>query len=83
VNQDGLFGELPPCPRTREGTHLEPTGSDAKGPPIEVCDACRSDATWNPGRNCPTPEVHTWKDPGADPGDEAVVEDEPVQEELT
>jgi hypothetical protein len=52
------------------GTHFEPTGSDAAGPQLEVCDACRMDVTWAPGR-CRTPEVHRWKDPGFEPGEDS------------
>jgi hypothetical protein len=52
------------------GSHYEPTGSDAKGPPLEVCDACRTDVTWSPGK-CPTPQYHRYSDPGAEPGEEA------------
>lgn len=66
TEQASLFGDLPACPRTREGTHLEPTGADVKGPLLEVCDACRMDASWNPGLLCPTPEVHTWKEDTVD-----------------
>jgi hypothetical protein len=51
------------------GAHFEPTGSDANGPAIEVCDACRCDVTWNPGL-CSTPRIHRWTDPGAEPGEE-------------
>lgn len=60
------------------GSHFEPTGADACGPAIEVCDACRCDRTWSPGL-CPTPGVHTWTDPGAEAGEDlaAIAEDEP------
>lgn len=51
------------------GAHFEPTGSDAKGPAIEVCDSCRCDVTWSPGV-CPTPDAHRWTDPGFEPGEE-------------
>jgi uncharacterized Zn finger protein (UPF0148 family) len=44
------------------GTHLEPTGSDAKGPEVEVCDGCHMPVMYAPAVGpfaCPTPEVHT------------------------
>jgi hypothetical protein len=50
------------------GTHWLPTGANADGPQLEVCDACRCDVTWNPGR-CRTPEVHRWNDLGFEPGE--------------
>ncbi len=52
------------------GSHFEPTGADAAGPQLEVCDVCRVDVTWNPGVLCLTPEIHRWVDPGAAPGEE-------------
>jgi hypothetical protein len=52
------------------GSHFRPSGSDMKGPAVEVCDACRCPVEFNPGIHCPTGNVHTWTDPGAEPGEE-------------
>lgn len=80
TDQPALF-DAEPVPRTRAGTHLERSGAELEGPLIEVCDGCRCAPEWNPGR-CPTPEVHTWKDPGQEPEEGADDVDEKLKEEI-
>jgi hypothetical protein len=69
VTQTSLF-DAPLVPRAPPGAYLSPSGADLKGPILAICEGCGCWIEYQPAIGpcaCPTPEVHTWKDPGSEP----------------